>query len=248
MQTPDEKERAVIFHRSQAWTDAGSRGYELLVEDGRLQLALIHFWPGNAIAIKTRDKIPPRQWLHVTATYDGSSRAGDLRCSLTANERDCDIVRDNLFKNITGGGGDTITIGARFRDHGFAGGRVDEFYVFDRQLTQLEVRRLRDGRLPQPPRPVLSLPFGGGDGSANCTSCPGERGMLCLLSMGGRDERPAPRKPGERGRWQLQLRRKGAALFVLLGHARPSVPSTAERTTSTSTTLSGRWIRRRKSW
>ena len=30
--TPDEKERAVVFHRSRAWTDAASRGYELQIE------------------------------------------------------------------------------------------------------------------------------------------------------------------------------------------------------------------------
>ncbi|HUP77590.1 MAG TPA: DUF1549 domain-containing protein, partial [Pirellula sp.] len=45
LKTPDEKERAVVLHRSRAWTDAASRGYELLVEDGRLKWSLIHFWP-----------------------------------------------------------------------------------------------------------------------------------------------------------------------------------------------------------
>ena len=36
LNTPDVKERAVVFHRSRAWTDAGSRGYQLLIENGRL--------------------------------------------------------------------------------------------------------------------------------------------------------------------------------------------------------------------
>ena len=36
LKTPDVKDRAVVFHRSRAWTDAASRGYELLIEDGRL--------------------------------------------------------------------------------------------------------------------------------------------------------------------------------------------------------------------
>jgi hypothetical protein len=46
MQTPDVKDRAVVFHRSQAWTDAASRGYELLIEEAKLKWSLIHFWPG----------------------------------------------------------------------------------------------------------------------------------------------------------------------------------------------------------
>ena len=55
LKTPDVKERAVVFHRSRAWTDAASRGYELLIEDGRLKWSLIHFWPGNAISIRAKD-------------------------------------------------------------------------------------------------------------------------------------------------------------------------------------------------
>ncbi len=52
IKTPDVKDRAVIIHRSMAWTDAGSRGYQLLIEDGKLSVGLIHFWPGNAIGIR----------------------------------------------------------------------------------------------------------------------------------------------------------------------------------------------------
>jgi len=48
------------------------------------------------------------------------------------------IVKDKLTKEITGGGGDNIALGERFRDRGFKGGLVDEFRVFDRQLTSLE--------------------------------------------------------------------------------------------------------------
>ncbi|HIA20147.1 MAG TPA: hypothetical protein EYN70_12160, partial [Planctomycetaceae bacterium] len=43
MNTPDIKERAVIFHRSRAWTDSASRGYQLLMEKGHLSASLIHF-------------------------------------------------------------------------------------------------------------------------------------------------------------------------------------------------------------
>lgn len=145
MNTPDEKQRAVVFHRSRAWTDAGSRGYQLLIEDGRLSASLIHFWPGNAMRIKTRDKIPVGQWLHVTMTYDGSSRADGLQIFVNGAPAPCTVVRDNLFKNITGGGGDHITIGQRFRDRGFTDGLVDEFQVFKRRLTPMEAAHLHDG-------------------------------------------------------------------------------------------------------
>src|SRR5690606_24490286 len=55
-------------------------------------------------------------------------------------------IRDELTKQITGGGGDNIAIGERFRDRGFTNGLVDEFRVYDRQLTDIEVRQLHDER------------------------------------------------------------------------------------------------------
>ncbi|NIL97656.1 MAG: DUF1549 domain-containing protein, partial [Planctomycetales bacterium] len=146
IRTPDVKQRAVVFHRSGGWTDAGSRGYQLLIEQGKLSWSLIHFWPGNAVRIRTTAAIPAEQWLHVTVSSDGSSRAAGLKIYLNGEETACEVVRDNLYKNITGGGGDNITIGQRSRDRGFTRGRVDEFQVFDRQLTKLEIAQLYDGQ------------------------------------------------------------------------------------------------------
>jgi hypothetical protein len=150
MKTPDHKERAVIFHRSRAWTDAASRGYQLLLEDGKLSASLIHFWPGNAIRVVSKHPIPVGQWKHVTVTYDGSSRAAGLKLFVDGKLAEVEIVRDNLYKNISGGGGDNIAIGERFRDRGFKGGTVDEFRVFNRQLTALEVNRVASDSLDLP--------------------------------------------------------------------------------------------------
>lgn len=149
MKTPDIKERAVVYHRSQAWTDAASRGYELLIEDGQLSAALIHYWPGNAIRVRTRTVVPANTWTHVGVTYDGSSRAAGLSIFVNGVVAECEIVRDQLTKNITGGGGDFIRIGERMRDRGFTGGLVDEFQVYGRQLTPVEMATLYDGETLQ---------------------------------------------------------------------------------------------------
>ena len=68
IKVPEAMNRAVIFHRSRAWTDAGSRGYELLLDHGRLRASLIHFWPGNAISIPTLNRVPVAEWTHVVMT------------------------------------------------------------------------------------------------------------------------------------------------------------------------------------
>ncbi|HIE98222.1 MAG TPA: DUF1553 domain-containing protein, partial [Fuerstia sp.] len=139
-------ERSVVFHRSRAWTDAGSRGYELLIEDGHLSAALIHFWPGNAIRVRCAEPLPVDTWTHVVMTYDGCSSAIGLNLWINGQLASTSVDRDNLYRNITGGGGNTITIGQRFRDKGFSKGVVDEFRVFDRRLTGLEIEELFNGQ------------------------------------------------------------------------------------------------------
>ncbi len=141
---PDVKERAVVFHRSRAWTDAGSRGYQLLIEDGKLSASLVHFWPGNAISVKTREPLPVNRWTDIAVVYDGSVDANGLSIFVDGKRAAVDVIKNRLTKNITGGGGNHIAIGQRFRDRGLTGGQVSSFRVYDRQLSELEVGVLHD--------------------------------------------------------------------------------------------------------
>ena len=142
LESPAAFDRAVVFHRSKAWTDAASRGYELLVDKGHLQWSLIHFWPGDAVSVRMEEPLPTSEWVHVAVASDGSGKAAGLKIFVNGHPVATTIVRDSLTREITGGGGDTITIGERMRDHGFKNGLVDDFRVFDRELSSLEVREL----------------------------------------------------------------------------------------------------------
>ncbi len=148
LKTPDVKERAVVFHRSRAWTDAASRGYELLIEEGKLKWSLIHFWPGNAISIRATQPIPLNTWTHVTVSYDGSSRAGGLKLYVNGQPATTETIRDGLTREITGGGGDNIALGERFRDKGFKGGSIDDFRVFNREVTAADAMLLHQPDIP----------------------------------------------------------------------------------------------------
>jgi mono/diheme cytochrome c family protein len=141
---PEAKQRAVVLHHSRAWTDSGSRGYELLIEEGALSAALIHFWPGNALRVRAVDPLPLDRWVHVAMTYDGGSRAAGLSIHVDGLRAETRTVRDALTRTISGGD-HTLTLGQRFRDIGLAGGRVDELRVYDRQLVDAEVRHLATG-------------------------------------------------------------------------------------------------------
>jgi hypothetical protein len=148
LKTPDAKDRAVVFHRTKAWTDSASRGYELLIEEGKLKWSLIHFWPGNAISIRAKDTLPVNEWTNVTVTSDGSSRASGLHLYVNGKLAEVDLIKDGLTREITGDGGDVIILGERTRDRGFKNGLIDEFRVFNREVSAVEAATLHDAAAP----------------------------------------------------------------------------------------------------
>jgi hypothetical protein len=140
LKTATHAPRLVVAHHSMAPIDAGSRGYELLLEDGRVAFGMHHMWPRNSLKVVTRAAVPVNTWTHVAITYDGSSSAAGVHVYLDGRPAEVEVVRDGLFKDITYDGGEpNLAIGFRFRDNGFKGGCVDEFQVYGRELTPLEV-------------------------------------------------------------------------------------------------------------
>ncbi|MEM8945839.1 MAG: DUF1553 domain-containing protein [Planctomycetota bacterium] len=155
LKTPDEKQRAVVWHRTRASIDAGSRGYQLLIEDGKLSASVIHFWPGNAVRVRSKQSLPIGEWVRVTVTYDGSSAASGLRIYLNGQSMDVEVVRDCLTRRVDYSGESNIVdaekvaklahrlvLGQRFRDRGFSGGMIESLKVFDRALAGHEVEAL----------------------------------------------------------------------------------------------------------
>jgi hypothetical protein len=150
----ERQDRAIVFHQSRAWSDAGSRGFELTLDHGRPFFGLIHFWPGNAIAVRARQALPPDEWSRLVVTYDGSSRALGIRIYLNGRTLETDVVRDRLFKDIDYTKADNVTdrisftLGARFRDSGFKNGLIDDLQVFDTALTEGEALAASRGAAP----------------------------------------------------------------------------------------------------
>ena len=138
LQAPELKERAVVFHRSKAWTDAASRGFELLLEGGHLKWSLIRFWPGDAASIRTLVPFKPGEWLHGSVSSDGSGKAAGLQIYLNGRAAATEVLKDSLSRDHNPGR-DNITIGERMRDRGFKNGLVDEVRVFNRRLSDLEL-------------------------------------------------------------------------------------------------------------
>ncbi|MCB1236547.1 MAG: DUF1553 domain-containing protein, partial [Verrucomicrobiae bacterium] len=142
------KERMVVFHRSRAAEDSAFRGYELMLYDGRPTFSLVHFWPGNALRVQSVEPLPLDRWTHLTITYDGSSHAAGAKIYRDGAPDRVQVVRDGLTRDIAhrkewgdaDSGNVKLQLAARFRDIGFGGGAIDDFRVFDRELSPLEVR------------------------------------------------------------------------------------------------------------
>ncbi len=147
MRCPDRKARATVLHTSTFTIETDQQGYQLLLEDGKLAWQVIHFWPGSAAAIRTREEFPLGKWVEVALTCDGSSRAAGLHVYLDGVEAPCEIVRDHLDGPAEV---HSFQIGFRDRDVGFAGGDVDELRVYDLELRAGEVAAIHAGAPAQP--------------------------------------------------------------------------------------------------
>ncbi|MFT7077462.1 MAG: hypothetical protein ACJA0P_003488 [Planctomycetota bacterium] len=147
---PQVLERAIVIHRTKSWTDSGSRGYQVLIEDGRVTVAFVHFWPGDAIAIRSVAPLPVEAWTHVAFTYDGSSRADGLRLYIDGQLALTEVVRDHLTRSIRGGSIGDLTIGSRFRDKGLRNGQVDDVFVARHVVSDASIVAAAGGKPPLP--------------------------------------------------------------------------------------------------
>ena len=149
LKIPEAMKKGVVIHHSRAGLDAGWRGFDVVLDEGRVAFSLAHFAPANSIRIRMKKPLAEKEWVHIAATYDGSSRAGGMHLYLNGEPADCEIVRDNLYKDIVY---DTVTdgkddvenahlgIGGRYNDVTIKDAQVDEFRFFDRELSAPEIR------------------------------------------------------------------------------------------------------------
>lgn len=152
---PRDLKEGVIFHKGQGTRLHSYRGYHLAIkEDNTLELLLAHVWPDNAIVELTKEKVPRDQWIQLTLTYDGSSTASGLKVYLNGKEMESKIKIDNLYKDIVFHNFEDyiyskpiepgLQLGARWRGKGIAKAILDDLFIFDKELTQIEILKIAD--------------------------------------------------------------------------------------------------------
>jgi hypothetical protein len=125
--------------------------YAIGLEDNHLTWGLVAQAPYNQINIKAKDALPKGKWIHVTATYDGTSKASGLKLYTDGKLAESQVLHDNLTGSSFPRGGHNqfgsytgLSIGHAFGLVEFQKGGVDELRVFKRALTPTEVAYLHN--------------------------------------------------------------------------------------------------------
>jgi hypothetical protein len=141
---PKQLSEGVILHKATAERLYNFRGYHLYLKNNKLELNMAHTGPSNAITKHTVDDVPRDKWIHLTISYDGSSRAAGFRLYLDGAELKMETTMDQLTKDIVvvGGSRPALQIGAWERGRGFKGGKLGGLTVYGRALTPFEIKVL----------------------------------------------------------------------------------------------------------
>jgi hypothetical protein len=146
---PKNLNEGVIFHKGIAERTYNYRGYHLYVKGDKLEMCLAHVAPSNAITKVSIRTVPKDKWLQLTMTYDGSSRAGGMKLFENGEELEMETTMDQLTKDILLNLKEQpgLQIGAWNRGWGLKNGVVDDILVYNRALTEMEVKGIADQKL-----------------------------------------------------------------------------------------------------
>lgn len=128
-----------------------SRGFDLLLAEGKVLARLIHQQGDNALRVRTRKSVPQNAWFHTFATYDGSSKAAGMKIYIDGEQQELEILEDDLTDSITNAV--PVHIGSRF-DTDFIKGTLDEVRLYGRSVESSEVAQLA----AEPVRLIVAVP------------------------------------------------------------------------------------------
>lgn len=127
------------------------RGFDCLIQGGKIAPHIISTWPSNAIKVQTKKAIKFEEWQHVMVTYDGSSKAKGVKIYVNGELREWDVQQDSLKSTIITE--KTLLVGSRHPSSRLKG-EVDDIRFYPRKLSETEVKQLAGA---DPILPILQL-------------------------------------------------------------------------------------------
>ncbi|WP_158968938.1 DUF1553 domain-containing protein [Paraglaciecola sp. L3A3] len=141
---PEDAKDGVLVHYNKAGILYNFKGFDLGIEEGHWMVRFAHNYPFNAIKIDAVQPVIREQWTNVAITYDGSSKASGVKLYINGELAQTVVERDNLYKEIEHTRTSVkdemgLKVGARWRSKGLPNVLVDNFKVYNRDLTQIEM-------------------------------------------------------------------------------------------------------------
>ncbi len=135
------------------------QGYELTMANGKLAYSITHLAPSEMLQVSTKQEIPTGRWVHITSTYDGSSKAEGMHLYVDGKEWPVEIDHNRLTRSSIPRGVNSqfgsyfgLAAGVNFNRPELVDGALDELRVITRTLTPLEIAYLQD------PKAALAVP------------------------------------------------------------------------------------------
>ena len=122
------------------------RGYDLILEGGKVASHVVHQWPDRAFKVITKEPIPLDAWHHVAVTFDGSRRAAGMRVFVDGKPREVIATTDNAVEGSIATS-KPFHIGRRSESAPFRG-RIDDVRLYDRVLQDEELSLLSASETP----------------------------------------------------------------------------------------------------
>ena len=136
------------------------RGYEWRFDDvvlvgiqrwaARLTITFASDSPGNAVQVRTRERLRLGDWYHIALTYDGSGKASGVFLYVDGRLFETDIVRDSLTGSIRTNA--PLRVGSKLLGRGYVG-NIDDLRFYNRTLSPEQIERLA---IHYTPRVILS--------------------------------------------------------------------------------------------
>lgn len=128
---------------------AGYRGFDLLVNNGKVDVHLVDAWPDNAVKVTTKEPVPTNVWTHLFVTYDGSGKASGVKVYINGRPAELDVAADKLRGTLLSS--QPLRLGRRSTSIPL-NGDIADFRLYRRTLSAEEVRVLADRPMLQSAR------------------------------------------------------------------------------------------------
>ena len=135
---------------------AAFRGYDLIIEAGKVATHIVHHWPDKAFKVQTKTPISLKEWHHVIVSYNGSRAALGITIFIDGQPQPLDITTDNRVEG-TLHTDKPFHIGRRTSSAPFKG-LVDDVQLYNVALSPEDAATLAHEKSLSTLAKILALP------------------------------------------------------------------------------------------